>query len=151
MKIMTTKFGEIDIDENAIIEFSEGILGFEEINEYVIIDMEEGNPLKWLQAIKEPALTFIIISPFEFRPSYTINISDKDTEGLKLEKPEDSELFSIVVVPQDPSKMTANLQGPLVINTKEKLGRQVISTNPRHKIKHYILEEMQENLSQEGK
>lgn len=151
MKIMTTKFGEIEIDKEAIIKFPEGILGFEEINEYAVMDMEEGNPLKWLQAVKEPALTFIIISPFQFRPNYSVNISDKDTEELKLETAKDSEIFAIVVVPDNPSKMTANLQGPLVVNIKEKIGRQVISTNPRHKIKHFILEEMQANLSQGGK
>ncbi|BDU51079.1 flagellar assembly protein FliW [Haliovirga abyssi] len=146
MKISTTRFGEIEIEEAEIINFPEGILGFEDIKKYVIFNMEEGNPLKWLQAIEEPALAFVIIRPYEFMPKYALEISEKDTEDLKLTKPEDSEIFSIVVIPDDPSKMTANLQGPIVINAKRKIAKQVISTNSRHKLKHYVLEEMEKNL-----
>ncbi len=149
MNILTTRFGKIEIDEKEIIKFPEGILGFEEIKEYVVFEMEDGSPLMWLQAVSEPSLAFIVIRPFEFKPDYSLDISDKDTEILKLAQPEDSDIFAIVVIPEDPSKMTANLQGPVVINTKEKIGKQVISTNPRHKIKHYILEEM--NSINEGR
>lgn len=147
MNISTTRFGEVEIEEKEIINFPEGILGFENIKNYVIFNMEEGNPLKWLQAIEEPALAFVMIRPYEFMPNYTLEISEKDTADLKLKKPEDSEIFSIVVVPDDPSEMTSNLQGPIVINIKEKIAKQVISTNSKHKLKHRVLEEMEKNLA----
>lgn len=146
MKVATTRFGEIDVNKNDIIEFPEGILGFEEIKDYVIFNMEEGNPLMWMQAINEADLAFIVIRPFEFNPKYSLDLGDKDAEFLNLEQPEDSDILAIVVVPEDTSKMTANLQGPVVINTVKKIGKQVISTNSKHKLKHYILEEMQKNL-----
>lgn len=103
----------------------------------------------WMQALEDPNLAFILIRPFEFRPQYSLELSDSDTELLKLEKPEDSDVFSIVVIPEDHSKMTANLQGPIVINLSKNMGRQVISTNQNHKLKHYILEEMEKNLKPE--
>ncbi|MGM0508346.1 MAG: flagellar assembly protein FliW [Fusobacteriota bacterium] len=144
MKIQTTRFGNIEINKDEIIYFEDGILGFEDIKKYVIFEMEDSNPLMWMQAVNEPSLAFVIIRPFEFRKNYTLNLSDKDTEELELESAQNTDIFSIVVVPDDPSKMTANLQGPIVINTKKNIGRQVISTNSKHKLKHYIIKEMQE-------
>ena len=149
MKIETTRFGEIEIQKEEIITFKDGLLGFEEIKEYVIFEMEDSAPLMWMQSVQEPSLAFVIIRPFEFNEKYSINISDGVTDVLEIEKAEDTDIFAIVVIPDDPSKMTANLQGPIIINIKKKLAKQIISTNPRHKIKHYILEEMQKNKSKE--
>jgi flagellar assembly factor FliW len=146
MKINTARFGELEVDEKEIIHFEEGLFGFENLKRYIIFQMEEDNPLMWMQAIDDGDLAFILIRPFEFRPKYSLKLSDKDVEDIKLSSPDDSDIFAIVVLPEDSSKMTANLQGPLVINRIDKLGKQVISTNPRHKLKHYILQEMQENL-----
>lgn len=146
MKINTARFGELEVNEKEIIHFEDGLFGFEDLKKYVIFQMEDDNPLVWMQAIEDGDLAFILIRPFEFRPNYSLKLSDKDVEDIKLESPDDSDIFAIVVLPEDSSKMTANLQGPLVINRVKKLGKQVISTNPKHKLKHYILQEMQENL-----
>lgn len=146
MKVFTTRFGELDVAEDEIITFPEGILGFEETRRYIVLKMEEGNPLMWLQSLEEGALAFVMIRPFEFNPAYSIDLSDKDTEMLKLEQPEDSDVFAIVVIPENPADMTANLQGPVVINVRKKIGKQVISNNPKHKIRHYVLKEMEKNI-----
>lgn len=146
MKVFTTRFGDLDVAEEEIINFPEGILGFEETRKYIVLKMEEGNPLMWLQSLEESALAFVMIRPFEFNPAYTIDLSDKDNEMLKLEKPEDCDVFAIVVIPENPADMTANLQGPVVINVNKKIGKQVISNNPKHKIRHYVLKEMEKNI-----
>lgn len=146
MKLNTSRFGEIEVDEKEVITFSEGLFGFEDIKRYVIFQMEEDNPLMWMQAIEEGSLAFILIRPFEFNSNYSLQLSDGDVEDLSLTSPDDSDIFAIVVVPEDASKMTANLQGPVVINRVLKKGKQVISTSPKHKLKHYILEEMKTNL-----
>lgn len=148
MKIFTTRFGDIEIEENDIITFPEGILGFEDMKKYILINMEDGNPLMWLQSLEEPALAFVVIRPFEFNPSYFLEISERDEEFLKLREPTEADILAIVVVPEDPAQMTANLQGPVVVNKKHKIARQVISTNPKHKIKHYILKEMEKNIAE---
>ena len=146
MKLNTSRFGEIDVNEEEIITFSDGLFGFEDIKKYIIFQMEEDNPLMWMQSIEEGSLAFIIIRPFEFNPNYSLQLSDNDVEELGLTSPDDSDIFGIVVVPEDPSKMTANLQGPIVINRILKKGKQVISTSPKHKLKHFILDEMKANL-----
>jgi len=146
MNINTARFGELKVNEDEIIHFKEGLFGFENLKRYIIFQMEEDNPLMWMQAIDDGDLAFILISPFEFRPNYSLKLADKDVEELELASPEDTNIFAIVVLPEDSSKMTANLQGPIVINKIKKLGKQVISTNPKHKLKHYILEEIQGNI-----
>ncbi|NLK62451.1 MAG: flagellar assembly protein FliW [Fusobacteria bacterium] len=146
MKFNTTRFGELNIVKNEIINFPEGLLGFENMKEYTIFEMEEGNPLMWMQSLNDGALAFIIIRPFEFYPNYLLELTEKEVEFLNVESPEDTDVFAIVVVPEDPSNMTANLQGPLVINRKKNIAKQIISTNPKHKLKHYILKEMENVL-----
>lgn len=146
MKLFTTRFGELDINKEEIINFPEGLLGFEDMKKYIIFAMEEGNPLMWMQSTEEPSLAFIIIRPFEFNTAYSLEIADKDVEFLEIKAPDETDIFAIVVVPEEPSNMTANLQGPLVINRKKNIAKQIISTNPKHKIKHYILKEMEETL-----
>lgn len=146
MKLNTSRFGEIEVNEEEIITFSDGLFGFEDIKKYIIFQMEDDNPLMWMQSIEEGSLAFILIRPFEFNPNYSLQLSDSDVEELGLTSPDDSDIFGIVVVPEDPSKMTANLQGPVVINRVLKKGKQVISTSPKHKLKHFILDEMKSNL-----
>ena len=135
MKLNTSRFGEIEVNEEEIITFSDGLFGFEDIKKYIIFQMEDDNPLMWMQSIEEGSLAFILIRPFEFNPNYSLQLSDNDVEELGLTSPDDSDIFGIVVVPEDPSKMTANLQGPVVINRVLKKGKQVISTSPKHKLK----------------
>lgn len=146
MKLNTSRFGEIEVNEEEIITFSDGLFGFEDIKKYIIFQMEDDNPLMWMQSIEERSLAFILIRPFEFNPNYSLQLSDNDVEELGLTSPDDSDIFGIVVVPEDPSKMTANLQGPVVINRVLKKGKQVISTSPKHKLKHFVLDEMKSNL-----
>jgi flagellar assembly factor FliW len=144
MKIYSTRFGEIEIDDKEIVNFEEGILGFEEMTKYVVLNIEENNPLMLMQSIEEPALAFVIINPYEFRSEYLIELSDDEVKKLKIEKEEDVDIFAIVVIPhENPSKMTANLQGPLIINRNKKIGKQIITNNSEYGIKHNILKEME--------
>lgn len=144
MKIYSTRFGELEVNEKEIVKFEEGILGFEDIKKYIILNIEENNPLMLMQAVEEPALAFVIINPYEFRSEYSVELSEEDVKKLDIEKEEDVDIFAIVVIPHDnPSKMTANLQGPIIINRKKKVGKQVITNNSEYGIKHSILKEME--------
>ncbi len=142
MKIATARFGEIDIIPAEIIEFSEGLLGFDESHRFIILNPEDGSPFRWLQCVEDGDLAFVIIEPLNFMFAYDLDISDGDAAFLGLERAEDAVLYAIVTIPENPSDMTANLQGPLVINVKTRKGRQVISTNSRHSVKTRILDEM---------
>lgn len=146
MKLHTKNFGEIEIDEQKIIRFPEGILGFEEERQFVIINnQDEENPFHWLQSVTNPNLTFVIINPFFAYPNYDIIIPETAQEKLKIKDEKDVMVYSIVVVPEDMGKMTANLLGPIIINVNEKLGKQVILDDNRYTTKHYIFKQSTED------
>ena len=147
--VHTKPFGEIEVDEKQIIDFPEGILGFDFIKKFIILDADENSPFKWMQAYSEPDLAFIIIQPIYFEPDYELMISQSDLEAVEAEDTNNLLVFTIVTIPVDPSDMTANLQGPIIINPGNKLGRQVISLSEKYKVKHRILDAMKK-LEQKG-
>ena len=142
--IDTKPFGKIEIDEKQIIDFPDGILGFEFEKKFVILDSNDHSPFKWMQAYSEPSLAFVIIRPIDFLIKYELSISQSDMESVNAAKPDDLLVFAIVTIPADPSQMTANLQGPVIINPNDKIGRQVISQSDKYRVKHVILEEMKQ-------
>lgn len=140
--IQSRPFGKIEVDEKQIISFPDGILGFEFVKKFVILDSAEKTPFKWMQAYSEPDLAFVIIRPEDFMEKYDPSISQADLDALEAKSSDKLVIFSIVTIPANPSCMTANLQGPIVINTKKRIGRQIISMDERYKVKHKILDEL---------
>lgn len=148
MKLNTVNFGEIEVDEELILDFPEGLLGFQDEKRFIIINNEdEENPFQWLQSINSPELSFVIINPFLVDPNYDIVIPETSQEKLGLEDQKDIGLYSMVVIPEEVENMTANLLGPIIINTKNKIGRQIILDDNRYKTKHLILKEKLEDRS----
>ncbi|TFG65282.1 MAG: flagellar assembly protein FliW [Spirochaetales bacterium] len=141
MQIQTKPYGLIDADERQRLQFPFGIFGFENLKNYILMDARE-QPFFWLQSLDVPEIAFILINPYLFRPDYSAEVDPLDLEEIRIEKQEDVLIFAIVTIPENQARMTANLQGPILINRKEKVGRQSISTNPRWKTKHLILEEL---------
>ena len=143
IKIKTRTFGEIEIKEQQIIDFPDGILGFDYVKKFILLDtQDEKSPLKWLQAYDEPELAFIIIRPVDFMREYELVVSMNDIEAVGAEDADYLLVFAIVTIPSNPSDMTANLQGPIIINPEKKLGRQAISLSDKYSVRHKILEEM---------
>lgn len=142
MKVQTTRFREIEVQESDIIALPEGLIGFPELVRYVVLDHDVDSPFKWLQSVDDGAMAFVIISPLTFRPDYTVEVSEEEIASLKLESPDDAVISVIVTIPMDPKKMSANLKAPLVFNQKNRLGKQVIVKDPQYHTKHFIMEEI---------
>lgn len=142
LTIVTKPFGKIEIDERQIIEFPEGIFGFGDIKKFVLLDAKEKSPFKWLQAYDEPDLAFVIIRPADFMARYNLDVTPSDFVDIGAQSPEDVIVYAIVTIPDEPSKMTANLQGPLLINPKTRCGKQAISLSDTYTVRHNILEEI---------
>jgi flagellar assembly factor FliW len=141
MKLKTKPYGEIEVNEKQKVHFPEGIIGFEDIHDYYLLDSREG-PFYWLQAAGVPELAFLLINPRLFKEDYELSVKETDLQSMKLVSKNDLLDFAIVTVPEDPSKISANLMGPIIINRKKRLAKQVISENDEYSIKHYLLEEM---------
>lgn len=144
MKLDTKNFGAIEIDEKGIIDFARGMPGFEHVKKYVVIDNgNEESPFKWLQSVDEPNLAFAVANPFLIKKDYDFEIADDIVDDLGIEKETDLLVYSIVVIPEDISRMSINLKAPVIINTKNNTGMQVILDTDRYGVRHYILEELQ--------
>ena len=149
MKVLTKAYGTVEVDERQKITFPSGLFGFESLKDYVLLDAEQ-KPFYWLQSFDEEKTAFILIDPFLFRPDYEINIDNEELLPIGITDPEKAVIFTIVTIPSDNRPMTANLQGPLVINRDSRLGVQAVLTDSRWKTKHDIMAELAA-LKQEGR
>jgi len=127
VKIRTTRFGEIEVEDEAVISVPGGLIGFSDQERYVIIEHKPESPFFWFQAVDRPDLAFVIANPFAFKPDYDLNLSEDILADLGIEDPEDMVVYVIMTIPHGrPQDMTANLLGPLIINTKSRIVRQII-------------------------
>jgi flagellar assembly factor FliW len=141
VKVKTKAYGLVDVDERQKISFPQGLLGFEGLKDYVLLDAER-QPFYWLQSLDVEQAAFILVNPFIFRPDYEANIDDAELREIGISDQRKALIFAIVTIPPDGSPMTANLQGPLVINRDTRRGLQAVLTDPRWKTKHDILAEL---------
>jgi flagellar assembly factor FliW len=140
VKVATKPYGLIEVDERQRIHFPKGLFGFEGIKEYLLLDADR-QPFYWLQAREVEQLAFILINPFLFRPDYELNIDDEELKAVGITSVDKALVFSIVTMLSG-SPMTANLQGPLVINRDTHVGLQAILSDSRWKTKHDVMAEL---------
>jgi flagellar assembly factor FliW len=144
MQTVNTKaYGTIDVDDRQILHFPFGIFGFESLKDFVLLDAVQ-QPFYWLQSIDIKETAFVLINPRVFRKDYKIEVLPGDLEAIGISEGEDENtlLFAIVTIPENQQKMSANLQGPIIVNRDIKTGRQSIALDPKWKTKHYILDEL---------
>jgi len=141
MRVATKAYGSIEVDERQEIVFPFGLLGFESLKRYMLLDAVQ-QPFYWLQSMEVVEIAFVLINPRIFRPDYRLEVPKSDLEEIGISCEQDILDFAVVTIPEDPKEMTANLQGPLIINRKSRVGRQSISTNPAWQVKHPILKEL---------
>lgn len=139
MKINTRLFGEIEISDERIITFTSGIMGFEEYSKYTLIyDSEKSkSSIMWLQSLDEPTLAFTVIDPMKIVEGYNPVVEDELLTPLgEVKGEEDYFLLSVLTVPSDITKMTANLKAPIVINTNTNKACQLIVNNDEYVVRY---------------
>jgi len=137
MKLNTKRFGEIEVDENNILTFPNGILGFPDIRKYILIREEGNDVFLWLQGIEED-IAFIITNPLFFKPDYKIKIPQEEVKELEVRDVNDIQIYAIVTVPSDPKFTSINLQGPILINPHKNLGKQIVLADESYPVKYFI-------------
>lgn len=152
MILNTKNFGEIEIDESKIIKFNDGIPGFVDLKNYVLIyDEDEKSPFYWLQSIDDTEIAFVMINMFNFMKDYSPLIEEEELKVLgKYDSEDDIFIYNIVVIPNDIKKMSVNLKAPVIINTKTNKGKQFIANNEDYSIKYYLYEEITKNKNEAG-
>ena len=139
MEVMTKAKGRIDIPEERMLTIPEGLFGFEQYTKFALCDSDY-EPFLWLQSLEDMNLAFLIVDPFLISSNYETDIDDESLSKIGIESPEDIIIMTIVTVPQDGSAITANFQGPLVINKKNRKCMQVILSDNRWTTKVNIID-----------
>ena len=142
MKVPTTRFGEIEVNDSEMIELPSGLIGFPELNRFVLLNHDKDSPFKWLQSLDDGSIAFVLINPLLFRQDYTIEVTEAEVSDLGLSSEEDAVISVIITMPANPQNMTANLKAPLVFNLQNRKGKQIILNQAGYTTRHNIMEEM---------
>ena len=145
-KVNTVRFGEIEIEEDKVVHFAQGIPAFEEEHEFVIIPYDETSPYVFLQSLATPDLAFLLTIPFVFFPEYEFEIDDESLSRIGTRQQENLLIYVILTVPGgDVKAMTANLMAPLVINKVNMQAKQVVLDKSRYNTRHPLFQKTKED------
>ncbi|MBQ3965559.1 MAG: flagellar assembly protein FliW [Treponema sp.] len=142
MEVQTKTMGLVKVDESRLLNFPKGLFGFEDYHKYALIEAEY-EPFFWLQSLDEKGLAFLLVDPFIIVNDYELDIDDKMLSDIGITSPADVYVWSVVTVPADGGPVTANLQGPLVVNRKTQTALQVILSDSKWTTKHNIIKALQ--------
>lgn len=150
MEFPTRQFGVLHIRDDQVIDFPEGLIGFESCKRFFVFDLDDFGIFKWLQSLDDQSLGFIILDPKLVFKNYDPEFTPKDLEILEASNPGDLVLLSVVTLPEEVRDMTVNLQAPLVINPSKRLGRQVITISQEYSTKHNVFVQIQNLMKRTG-
>ena len=131
IRFKTTRFGELEVSEESLIYFPEVLPGMRNQKRFVLLDYKDTD-IKWLQSIDSPEVAFIVIDPFSIEPRYSVELPDAMRKLISLERPED--VAVLVILRKEGDSIIANLQGPLVINTSNRTGVQLVLDSPEPRV-----------------
>lgn len=148
MRVQTSRFGVIEIREDDIITFPEGLLGFNDLRRFILLDDPKDEIFAWLQSCEEPGIAFPVLEPELFTVDYSIALSKSDLEALRVTTHHGLRAFTIVTIPSDPTQMTANMKAPVVINVSTKAARQCVLQDNALAIREPIFAKLQQRVVQ---
>jgi flagellar assembly factor FliW len=140
MLIETRDFGPVEIQDDQIIHFPDGIYGFDDSKRFVLLDTGSAAGMMHLQCVDSPTPRFIVLDPYMLLEDYGPDFPQDAFKKLRAEKMEDISLLVIAVIPQDFRSSTVNLKSPVVINFKEHLGMQVILGNRDYSVRFRLFD-----------
>lgn len=138
MDVETTRFGLVEVDERRLITFPAGLLGFAAYKTYALLHPDDNGAFFWLQSVEAPELAFVVTAPTLWVRSYEVPIRREQVEHLALESLSDAQVY--VIVNKYGLSLTANLQGPLVVNSISRRGMQVVLAEKRWTTRHEIVQ-----------
>jgi flagellar assembly factor FliW len=154
MLVKTKHFGNIELDDDKIINFPNGIMGFEDYKNYTILydinDDKDKLSVSWLQSLDEPDFALPVVNPYHVKPDYNPIVEDEILKSLGDIRDENLVLLLSLTVPADITKMSANLKAPFIINSATRKGTQLIVENQDYEIKYNIYDYIQLLKNEKG-
>jgi flagellar assembly factor FliW len=144
MQIDSTRFGRIEIREDAVLEFPDGLIGLPGTR-YALIAQTEDSPFYWLHSVDDPDLALPVTNPWLFFGDYEARVSDDDAAALGLEGPEQATIFCVVRASDKIEEFTVNLLAPVVLHAARRIGRQVINEAGGYRVREPLFAEVELN------
>ncbi len=141
LKIISAHFGQIEVEENELITFPEGVVGFEKYERFVLLSNPEEEPFQWLQSVDDPDVAFVLIEPLLVRQDYDFEVDDETIQLLDIQDPGQLRLFVIVTMHSDFSKITGNLLAPILLNLTNRRAHQIIIQNSSYSLREPLFTE----------
>ncbi|WP_238916582.1 flagellar assembly protein FliW [Clostridium sp. YIM B02555] len=141
MKYMSKVHGEITYEDKDIITFKKGVLGFDQLRKFFLVDLKDTEPFKLLHSLEDEEVGFIVTSPYEFFDDYEINLNNEAINNLNIQSSQEVMILTTITLNSDIKKITTNLQGPIIINISNNLGEQIIVDNSKYKVKEPLIKE----------
>jgi flagellar assembly factor FliW len=138
MKIQSTRFGELDIAEEHILQFEQGIPGFPDKTKFAFLAYEPESPFAFLQSTSDVDLTFLIVDPFPFFPGYAFELTDEWTEQIGVSADNPPQIFTIVSIKEPLNQSTVNLVAPVVVNWRDGKAKQIILEKVQYTTKQLL-------------
>ncbi len=138
MQLATTRFGTIEVDPETVITFTQPIIGFPDFRRFILLPGPQEGALFWLQSTDSGQLAFLLLNPNLVLPDYEIFLSEHDLSELSANTREDLTVLTLVVVPTDPTLVRTNLKAPLVINSRQRLGKQIVLEKSDYPIQYFL-------------
>jgi flagellar assembly factor FliW len=146
VKVDTTRFGELEVNKKDIITFAEGLLGFEQLKKFFIVDPGDQTLILWLQSIDDASTAFPIIEPKIFMPDYSIKLLPAELSSLKLEGLSEASVYTVLTIPQTVTDMSANLKAPIIINNQTKNARQIVLQDSKLEVRHKMYTDLKKYI-----
>ncbi len=140
LQIQTRNFGTLSIDESEVVRFEQGILGFEDVHEYVLLGDPDQTPYFWMQSVDGSDISMIVTDPFALYPDYAVNLDDPEVASLEIANPDRVLTLCVVVIPRDIRQMRANLRAPLIINLENNKGMQAVQDNNDLPLQFFLMQ-----------
>lgn len=148
MQIKTTRFGIVELEIEDQIEMPEGLLGFQNLKKFVLVDDPNDEIFVWLQSCENPDIAFPVLEPELFIPRYSVKLTKTDMEGIRMGASHKVRYFTIITIPADVTQMTANLKAPVVINVDLKVAKQCVLQDNDLPIREPIFSKLQQRIVQ---
>ena len=141
MKISTTRFGDIEVEDSKKIIFPDGILGFENLKEYILIRSNDSSVFYWQQSIENSNIAIACMDPLNVCDNYSPVIDEDSIKELDIKQPEKVLVLCVVVIPKDIMKTTVNLAAPIIINTTNNRAKQIVLQDDVYSLRHFVFKQ----------
>ncbi|MBI5463827.1 MAG: flagellar assembly protein FliW [Ignavibacteriales bacterium] len=116
MKFNNHQFGEFEYDAEHVLQFPDGIIGFEGNKKFIVVNDEDSEPFRWLVSLEDSELSFPMLDPALLNAEYE-NVVPNGKGAT---------IFVVASLHDDPARSSVNLRSPIVIDPASRTGRQVI-------------------------